>query len=224
MDMDRFDVLAARLTTHLSRRQGLGLIGLLGLAGMASAADADAGKKRKKRRRKKPPKPQAPGGPVGPAGPVARADASCIGTDTNTQVGATDDRVAQTFRAVRTGQLTSASVFLALNAATIDIDVEIWSVNQQNLPQTVLAGATLARVPAITPGANQRLTATFATPAAVIAGTRYALVVTKPRPAGFTASITNPCADGMVLTMDLLGGPFVPYTPADMHFETVVVS
>jgi hypothetical protein len=215
MDIDRFDVLATRLTTHLSRRQGLGLIGLLGLAGLASPVDADAGKKRKKRRRKK--RPMAPV-------PVARADATCIGTDTDTQVGANDDRVAQTFRALRTGQLTSASIFLALNAAPIDIDVEIWSVNQQNLPQTVLAGATLARVPAITPGANQRLTATFATPAAVVAGTRYALVVTKPRPAGFTASITNPCADGMVLTMDVLGGPYVPYTPGDMHFETVVVS
>lgn len=210
MDTDPFDTLTARLNDQLTRRRSLGL---LGVAGMVSAQDAIAGKKKRRKRKKK--KPAMPG-------PVTRADASCIATNPLT-AGVGYARVAQTFRALRTGQLTAASFLLQANGAGMDFDVEIWSVDADNVPAAFLGGTTIADVPETVSPNQRQLTATMPTPVPVVAGTRYALVVTKGVNAALVVSADNPCADGMIF----YGGPGEPYFPApaiDLHFGTVVAA
>jgi hypothetical protein len=97
------------------------------------------------------------------------------------------------------------------------------ATNQDNAPSAFLAGATLANVPATNPPGQRTLTATFPTPASVVAGTRYALVITKRQNATFLASLDQ-CADGNVFLAQNLGDPFFPTSAVDLHFETVVVA
>ena len=81
-----------------------------------------------------------PASPPPPPAPVAQADAFCAATG----FGLSNTRLAQSLRALRSGQLTSASVFLMADVAGADLDVEIWSVDQANAPSAMLAGTTIA--------------------------------------------------------------------------------
>jgi hypothetical protein len=55
MDAAQFDILTTRLTTHLTRRQSLGLLGLLGVAaGWPEEVDARKKRKGKKKGKKTP--------------------------------------------------------------------------------------------------------------------------------------------------------------------------
>lgn len=134
--------------------------------------------------------------------------------------------MAQTFRARRPGQMTSATVVLGSNPAGIALDVEIWSVNQANAPQAFLAGTTIANIPATVEPAFQPLTATFPTPANVVAGTRYALVIgiNPADDVAFRYTEQNSCPDGMLFLDGPPETPFVANPQADLHFETVVTS
>ena len=53
MATDPFDSLRTRLTTHITRRRGLGVLGLLGMANMALPGDTTAKKKHRKRKKRK---------------------------------------------------------------------------------------------------------------------------------------------------------------------------
>jgi hypothetical protein len=132
--------------------------------------------------------------------------------------------VAQTFQAIRTGQLTSVSVLLMENDAGMDFDVEIWTATENHIPSVFLTGTVVTDVPATTFPAQRLLTATFANPAPVVSGTRYALVITKGDNAFFAIAFDNPCADGMFLSTGALGTPFVHSPSVDLHYETVVLA
>lgn len=214
MDVAQIDRIAARLSARLTRRRGLAVLGFLGVAGALPGGDVSAGKKRRKKRKKR----SVGGAPS----PVARADASCIVTNS---IGAGDgwNRVAQSFLALRTGQLTSASVLLQSNDDGMDFDVEIRTVNQFGAPDALLGGTTISDVPATVFPGPRRLAATFPTPIPVVAGTRYALVITKGANADFVAVAGNPCADGNSFYGDV-GGSYFPAPNVDMHFETVVTA
>jgi hypothetical protein len=68
-------------------------------------------------------------------------DAACPEPDE----GFTDrPRVAETFRALRSGQLTSASVELHSNDEGADFAMEIWSVNQTGQLRRASAGVSSA--------------------------------------------------------------------------------
>ncbi|MFT4039083.1 MAG: hypothetical protein QM692_12935, partial [Thermomicrobiales bacterium] len=148
---------------------------------------------------------------------------SCV-TANPDAAGAGVARIAQTFRARRTGQLTSASVFLQSNDAGMDFEIEIWSVNESAAPGAFLARATVADVPLTAFPDSRRLTASFPNPAAVTGGTQYAIVVTKGDNSSLAVSAGNPCADGNIFYAGEVTDPFFPATTVDLHFETIVTA
>jgi hypothetical protein len=227
MESPQFDTTMRKLQMHSGRRGTLGL--LLGSAlGLLRLESGDAkGKKKRKKKRKKPQAPQSPPAPPAspppPSVPVARADASCIVTNPAGN-GAGAAQVAQTFAAIRTGQLTSASIQLRVNGAGMDFDIEIWTVDENDLPDTFIAGTVITNVPATGFPGPRQLTATFPSPAPVVSGTRYAIVITKGDNADFNVSSTNPCTDGRYLSRGELDASWFPEATVDLHFETVVVA
>lgn len=219
MDPRRFNALVTRLAVPVSRRQGAALLGVLGLGALIHANPAIAGKKGKRKgKHRHKPKPQ----PQQPPAPVAMLDAVCM-TGTGTAFAT---RQAQTFRAIRSGKLTSATVFLLSNTPGNDFDVEIWSVDQNNAPSQVLAGVTLANVGDRTGADPMRLTANFPAPATVVAGLRYALVVSDSMNGSYAmkSSSGNPCPDGMSFTATTANGSLTPGPSYDIQFETVVTA
>jgi len=227
MDTNRFDFLSRSLRDARSRRGALtsvlgGTLGLLGLAETDAKKKKGKGKKGKGKKGGKGGKGTPPPPPPPPVVPVATADAACAATG----IGTSNARLAQTFRALRSGQLTSASVFLTSNIDGADFDLEIWSVNEANAPSTILAGATIADVPETTNETGTRtLTGTFPTPATVVAGLRYALVITGPPNQGYylVSGLNNPCPDGTLFGAPSANAPFVAST-SDLRFETVVTA
>lgn len=211
MDDARFDA-ASRMIA--SRRTLLG--GLVAVVSTTTGAviPESLAKKHKKKRHKKPKHP--------PAGPTAYADASCNATGG----GVSAVRVAQTFRALRSGQLTSATAFLTANLAGLDLDVEIWSVDSAGRPNAVLAGATVANIPASSEDNPRPVTATFSGPATVVAGLRYALVVTGAAADFyiFDCNPGNPCPDGQTYSAPSATGAFSPRDGFDLRFATVVTA
>src|SRR5262245_54956284 len=169
MDGRAFEVLLQRLTTVRSRRGAVvGLLGGgLGLLGIAESEAKKHKKHKKKKRRAAAPPPPAPASP--PPGPTPYADATCGGTGEKL----TGYREAQTFLALRNGQLTNATVFLESNVGDDTLDIEIWSVDEAGVPNARLARVALTNIPATASPGPRRLDATFATPATVVQGVRY---------------------------------------------------
>ncbi len=82
----------------------------------------------------------------------------------------------QTFRAGATGNLTKISVGLGLNSGTTGtVTVEIRNLNGANPGTTILASGTLGPVTNV--GSAALYTTSFASPAAVVSGTSYSVVV-----------------------------------------------
>ena len=240
MDGPRFDALTRSLTAARSRRQALvtllgGSWGLLGWQGIDHAAAHNPLKscKKKSGKQKKACIKKAKAhnathttqGAPPPAGPVTTADAACHFPPGSGREGA---RVAQTFRALRSGQLTSASVLLMYNVAGASFDLEIWSVNAANAPSTVLAGTTIANVPATAIDELQprTLAGTFRAPPTVVAGLRYAVVVTESpfQGAYFQMGSNGPCPDGNFFSDPAANGTFEAQQQLDLDFATFVTA
>jgi hypothetical protein len=83
----------------------------------------------------------------------------------------------QTFKAGVTGNLTKISVGLGLNSgSTGTVTVEIHDISASNPGSTVLATATLGPVTNAS-GTTATYTTTFSSPAAVVSGTSYSVVI-----------------------------------------------
>ncbi|MFT4037153.1 MAG: hypothetical protein QM692_03155 [Thermomicrobiales bacterium] len=215
MDADQFDALGRRLGASSTRRRSLGLVGALGVSGVGLANEASANKHKKKRKKKHKPQTTLP-----PAAPVAHPDASCSAT--GTPVSAV--RNAQTFRALRSGLLTSATIYLVANASVVTLDIEIWSVDGTGQPSAVLAGATVANIAA---GSTTRpISVTYAGPAQVTVGLRYAVVVTRTSgtTAQYDSAMGNPCPDGQNWFAESAAEPFMTDATFDLRFDTVVTA
>jgi hypothetical protein len=244
MDAGRFDALTRTLARARSRRYALGglLSGALSLLG--SRAEHVAAKKKKacppcKKRKKGKCKATltdgtacrggtcqggrcVPSAPLpDPVGPVTTADAACPSNHINWSGW---PRNAQTFRALRSGQLTSASVALHHNDEGADFDLEIWSVDGANAPSTVLAGTTIANVPATPAPGPRTLSGTFPAPATVVAGLVYALVIRgrAGQASGIWAN-TDACPDGIWFYANLTGA-FTASPGIDLEFATFVTA
>lgn len=237
METSRFDRLAHMLTSGSSRRdlfRGLGgtAVGLTALQvpGWADAKkkhDSDRKRKRKGKHKKKKntvettsPQPTPP--PV--QAPVTTVDAGCLSAlPISEQTG---PRLAQTFVAKRSGQLTSATVVLYFNEGGADFKLEIRDVGVGGTPtSTVLASAVIANVPAT--GAQTRtILGAFDSPATVVAGEVYALVVTETTGLNhsFLTNGTNPCLDGILFRDELVDGTFDPYPGKDLVYATFVTA
>jgi hypothetical protein len=100
-----------------------------------------------------------------------------------TSYGGTGARMAQTFTALNSGKVTSAQVHLHQEETpfTTDVTVQIASVDALGVPiENVLATTTIpfCAIPVGQPG--ELVTASFDSPAAVVAGQQYALVLSTP--------------------------------------------
>jgi hypothetical protein len=99
-----------------------------------------------------------------------------------TEYGGTGARSAQTFTALNSGKVTSAQVYLYRETPfTTDVTVQIASVDALGVPtENVLATTTIpfCAIPVGQPG--EPVIASFDSPAAVVAGQQYALVLSTP--------------------------------------------
>ena len=236
---DRFDALTQSLTVARSRRHAFAVT-LGGVLSALGCATTEAKKKKKclpcKKRKQGKCKGAKPDGavcaggtcqsgrcvPASP-GPVTTADAACLSKHTSFSGHL---RNAQTFRALRSGQLTSASVELYHNDEGADFDMEIWSVNAANEPSAVLAGTTIANVPATIPPGPRTLTGSFAAPATVVAGIRYALVIAGRvnQSSGIYGLPADECPDGIWFFATTPSGAFTASPGNDLGFATFVTA
>jgi hypothetical protein len=154
------------------------------------------------------------------------ADATCPGPGNSAVTG--PRRFAQTFVALRSGQLTSATIELDGSQDGADFVVEIRAVDESGVPTTtVLATTTVDNVPSTPLGSPPRaITAFFATPATVIAGQTFALSLTVGVSQAFAvdAHDNNPCGDGRLFADPFADGTFNPVGNVDMVYATFVRS
>jgi hypothetical protein len=227
MASHRVDALLRTLNSAASRRGILAaLSGLLAagpfgpLAEVANARRAGKRQRRRQARRKKRNQRRTPSQDA-----VTTLDAACAPSSAEPQ--AFDRRFAQTFLALRSGRLTSASVVLAANPGGNDFALEIWAVGQDGVPvKSILASTTISGVPATSEDTPRPITGAFSAPAQVTAGQRYALVITETTELGFNilANDNNTCPDGDLFEDGEANEDFVLEANADLIFTTFVTA
>jgi hypothetical protein len=161
-----------------------------------------------------------------PADPVTTADASCSAAGFVRGLTGLAG-VAQTFVARRSGQLTSATVTMLINAEGNDFVMDIRSVDAAGNPATVLASTAINDVPETRFDQPPRIiTGTFATPATVVEGQRYALAFfVAPQQALSIQIGQNPsCGDGNLFVDVFRNGTFINRPGDDLVFETFVTA
>src|SRR4051812_9408734 len=224
MNGTRLDTLARFMATGSSRRRvlrGLSSSALvLATSRFVESADARTHQRHHKnhhqshgKHNKKKSKPVVqPPGEMPPAtpGPTTTADAFCPTAAPNVALGSAR-RFAQSFVALRSGQLTSASVNLVANLEGANFALEIRNVDATGTPSDVLA---------------RTITGTFATPATVVAGQPYALAITgEPgNPFGVEGQQFNPCPDGFLFIDTDASETFQRKDAPDLVFATSVTA
>jgi hypothetical protein len=232
---------------RIASRRGL-LGGLsataLALAGTRLSIEVEAKKKHKnhkhKHKHKKknqghvaapPPAPESappPPSPPPPPAPATRLDATCPEPTENAAAlipPGEQPLVAQTFTALASGPLVSARLRIIKQAGTTgSYNLQILPVDGDGVPvDDVLANAVVSNDDV--PDGSSTVEFTFAFPFSVVAGTTYALVVT--RIGGFQLQVGgglgNPCA-GVAFVISGLTGKFIADDNFDMSFETFVTS
>jgi hypothetical protein len=168
-----------------------------------------AGKDRRKRKRRAP-RAKRQQNPPPLSGPITRVDATCPINTGGFVIRTGDQRIAQTFTALRTGPLVQATIEILKGfGSTGDYILRLSAVDAAGVPTNdVLAVSVVddSRVPDI----FSALTFGFADPATVIAGTEYALVLTRPGSDQLEAigSFGNLCA-GRAFSSPSQTAPFV---------------
>jgi hypothetical protein len=220
MDQHRVLAVTRTLSSVPSRRyiwQGLFGAGL-GLGALRLPDAAAAKKKRKKQRKRRRRNRASPS-------PVTTADAACHPTTRNSFTGFR--RYAQSFVALRSGHLTSASFTLNFNHAGAAFDLAIRAFDANGTPSAVLASTTIVNVPATGDTDPPRtVTGLFAAPATVVAGQSYALAVTDLSNMTYDikAGPDDPCPDGIAFLDPQADGSFLPQPTYDLAFTTFVTA
>jgi hypothetical protein len=202
-----------------SRRTVLsGLAGvLLAIRRMSPHSDAAASKKGKRRKNKKRKNGKA----------QTRVDARCTPEITrNLNAAGGDRRIAQTFTAVRSGQLVSVEISAhKAPGSSGDFVLRLTPLDSTGVPtanvlaEAVVAEADLPESPAI-------VRFTFPNPFPVVAGTEYALVLTRFAGGAFNwqANDADPCEGNHLFSGDQ-SGPFGEIFPGlDLIYTTFVRS
>ena len=164
-------------------------------------------------------------GSTSTAGAAPIQDANCPGPRTSGHATSPDGRFAQTFTPSISGTLTSAQVDVTKNAGSADWIMQVVAVNASGVPtNTVLAQATVpdASVPMED---SVLITATFATPAPVLAGQSYALVLTRPGSGAGTLQVGGRPGDlcaGDLFSSNTQSGPFDSVGSFDMVFAVFI--
>jgi hypothetical protein len=238
MDTKHFDTYVRALTTAASRRRllaaltgGLLVPGLLGLGTDETGAKRNSQRRRKrkrqaKRKKRKGGNQQSP--PPPSAAPVTRVDATCAAGGLGVFLLAEENsRLAQTFTALASGPLVRADLKMAkpagvgsdfvLRLSPVRDSGEVIVPTNDVLAETAVAEASM-------PVGGSTVTFAFATPFSVVAGTTYALVLSRPGGGKFVwvGSETNPCPGGGFIGPDQTGS-FLD-TATDFFFTTFVTS
>jgi hypothetical protein len=222
MNSNSFGDLHQALTEALSRRGLLAVLSGALLTVPAFPLDISVtnarghGKHRQKRKRrtrrtKRQPDPPLPPGPINTGGFLITTG---------------DQRIAQTFTALRTGPLVQAAVeILKGPGSTGDYILRLGTVDAAGVPTNEVLAASVVADRFVT-DVFSTLTFDFANPATVVAGTEYALVLTRPGSTQLEAigTFDNPCA-GRAFSSPSQTAPFVEDDEGfDMTFTTFVAS
>ncbi len=215
MNADRFTALQRWLELAASRRSLFaGLAAGMLAADPSGIAAKQKGKKKRKKRNKKKDRPQT------------RADAQCAGSTGSSVSLSPDARVAQTFTALRSGTLMRAELELSHSAGTSgDYFLQLAPVDAFGVPtNAVLADAAVAS--AQVPDGASTVRFPFPQPARLVAGDRYALVLSRPGVGPqWDARSDDGCAGGSAFVSADLTASFQALSPTfDFIFATFVRS
>jgi hypothetical protein len=116
---------------------------------------------------------------------AALLDASCPGPPSGGAASfGVDSRRAQVFTAIHTGSVVRAQTEISKSQSGNDFQLQILATNGSGVPVNgILGAATIAD--ASVPMGPSTLSGTFQTPASVVSGQQYALVLTRPGDDGF---------------------------------------
>jgi hypothetical protein len=184
-------------------------------------------KKRNKGQGAAPP-PPAPESPPPPPDPVTRRDATCteeFDDQANLLASGEQAQVAQTFTALASGRLVSARLRIVKEAGSAgSYNLRVAPVDGAGFPvNDILTDAVVANGD-VSDGLST-VEFTFNAPFSVVAGTAYALVLTRPGGNEITVKgrVGNPCGGGAFTATDL-NAPFVAVDDFDISFVTFVMS
>jgi hypothetical protein len=209
----RFDGLAQSLGLVLPRRRVSALLAVE--IGALTGGPVTAAKKKKKiticvegrtrNVKKKEWQERYPGATKGECSssgpqPATLQDASCTAAGPSTLGFAANQRAAQTFFAQLSGQLVTAQVQLTKNDGTTgDYSATINTVDNNGVPtNTVLATAVIPNANVVV--GSSTATFNFASPATIVGGAQYALVISRtgqgPNQLNLRFDGGNPCVGG----------------------------
>jgi hypothetical protein len=155
-----------------------------------------------------------------------KADAICTGPANDAfAITALNGRLSQTFTALKSGKLVKAQLLLSEPAGSLGSYVlRLAPVDGAGVPTNgVLAEAAVSD--ANVPTGQSTVSFTFATPASIVAGTTYALVVTRPGSDKLVwlGQTGNNCT-GTAYFSDSQIAQFVVLGNLDFNFQTFVSS
>lgn len=188
MNSGYFDSLSRSLTIAPTRRTILLTVGggLIGLAGLHAGEDDSAAKRagRKRRQRKRRQKRQdrddgdQPPPPPPPPAPLVRADARCFGSSDVDFGAAENTRLAQTFTALSSGALVRAEIAIAKFEDALDEwFLRVSPVDANGRPTDDILAESVVSDANVPLGPSTIVAFPFTSPASVVAGTTYALVL-----------------------------------------------
>jgi hypothetical protein len=210
MDANCFVALLRALTGGASRRGLLaGLVGGVltaspfGLGGeKVSARRNGQHQRRRKQQARRKKRKQGHGGnqqppsppPPPPPAPVVRADARCIG-NSDIDFGVIENgRQAQTFTALSSGALVRAELTIAKDEDALDEwFLRLSPVDSTGVPTSDVLAETSVPDTSVAIGTSAPVAFDFANPFPVVAGTTYALVLTRGEFFRWAARDGNPC-------------------------------
>lgn len=186
---------------------------LSGASGTMSANRQHKGRRHKRRKHKRP---------------AVREDATCNAPNGDSGLSLTlDGRLAQTFTALTSGALVRADIPIGKRSQTFgDFTLQLSSVDAFGIPTNEVLAATGVANNAV-PVGKATVSFTFAKPAEVQAGVRYALVLSRPTSddLAWFGNSQDACAGLSFFSVDrtspmTTGGQLV----IDLHFTTFVRS
>ncbi len=189
------------------------------LALLVDDVEGENHRKRKKRNRNRKRKDKKP---------KTRTDATCGGaSDTNLGAFSGNNRLAQTFTALASGPLVSAQIRIdklpgepagdfVLRLSPVAKSGEVNAPTNEVLAETSLADG-------VVPAGESTVTFSFAAPFPVVAGTEYALVLTRPGGGQFAWLGHGDSCPGQAFAGPDQSGSFID-TDIDLIFSTFVRS
>jgi hypothetical protein len=163
------------------------------------AARKRRGKQNRKPRRKRKPQPGPAAQPATPpTDRLIRADATCPGPAFTVVVSIGDSRLAQTFTAIATGPLVRAELGIAKEPGTTgDYVLRLSPLDGSDVPTDEVFAETVVANRNV-PDGSSTVSFTFANPAIVVAGTEYALVLTRPDSNDVRWDVTDVSCGGQI--------------------------